>query len=101
MIRTFVLYRDVDVSGVSGTGVVAEGAEFSDGKVVVRWLTGDDHSTVVWDKGMESVIKIHGHGGHTRIVWLKAHPILPVGPAESREYLQKESEEDEDRAVRP
>ena len=36
--RTFELHRDTDVSGVSGTGVVAEGVEFADGTTVVRWL---------------------------------------------------------------
>jgi len=46
MRRTFVLHRDEDVSGVSGTGVVAEGVVFSDGAVVVRWL-GKHASTTV------------------------------------------------------
>lgn len=65
--RTFVLQRDVDVSGVSGTGVVAEGVEFSDGSAVVHWL-GEHSSTVVWPS-IESVERIHGHGGATRIVF--------------------------------
>ena len=46
--RRFELHRDHDVSGVSGTGLVAEGALFSDGVAVVRWLT-DIRSTVVWE----------------------------------------------------
>lgn len=33
MIRTFKLNRKVDVTGVSGTGIVAEGTEFSNGRV--------------------------------------------------------------------
>lgn len=65
--RTFHLQRDEDVSGVSGTGIVAEGVEFSDGSVVIRWA-GEHRSTVVWP-GIESVEAIHGHGGATRIVW--------------------------------
>lgn len=65
----FELHRDLDVSGVSGVGVVAEGVEFSDGAVVVRWITGEHRSTVVWP-GIESVEAIHGHGGATRVVWL-------------------------------
>lgn len=32
----FELVRDVDVTGISGTGVVAEGVEFSDGTVALR-----------------------------------------------------------------
>lgn len=67
--RRFVLSRDIDVSGVSGTGVVAEGVEFVDGKVALRWCAGDHRSTVVWDS-IESVEVIHGHGGATQITWL-------------------------------
>lgn len=68
--RRFRLQRDVDVSGVSGVGIVAEGVEFSDGTVVVRWISaGNPSSTVVWPD-MAAVEHIHGHGGATRIVWL-------------------------------
>jgi hypothetical protein len=66
--RRFELHRDVDVTGASGTGVVAEGVVFSDGTAAVRWLTGRG-STVAWDDAA-SVEVIHGHGGHTRIVYL-------------------------------
>jgi len=65
--RTFVLHRDEDVSGVSGTGVVAEGAMFSDGTVVVRWL-GKHASTTMWSS-IDSVIAINGHGGRTQVVY--------------------------------
>ncbi|WP_205860617.1 hypothetical protein [Phycicoccus sp. HDW14] len=68
--RRFELQRDRDVSGVSGTGVVAEGVEFSDGVAVVRWL-GEHRSTVVWPS-IDSVRKIHGHNGATRVVYLDA-----------------------------
>jgi hypothetical protein len=37
--KRFRLVRDRDVSGVSGTGIVAEGTMFSDGTCVLRWLT--------------------------------------------------------------
>lgn len=65
--RTFQLHRDVDVSGVSGTGIVADGAVFPDGVTVIRWR-GERQSTVVWPS-IEDVEAIHGHGGATRIVW--------------------------------
>lgn len=64
---TFTLHRDHDVSGVSGTGVVAEGCVFGDGIAIVRWR-GRHASTVVWPS-VESLLAVHGHGGHTRIVW--------------------------------
>lgn len=68
--RAFHLQRDVDESGVSGTGVVAEGVEFSDGTVALRWLSAWPTSVVFHDRGMEAVEAVHGHGGATRIVWL-------------------------------
>lgn len=66
--RTFELQRDEDVSGVSGTGVVAEGVEFTSGVVVITWF-GEHASTVIWPGGIRSVIRIHGHDGKTRVVW--------------------------------
>lgn len=66
--RTFHLQRDDDVTGISGTGRVAEGVVFSDGRVAVRWIVGEHRSTVTWDS-VEAVEAIHGHGGATRIVW--------------------------------
>lgn len=67
--RRFELHRDIDVSGISGTGVVAEGVEFSDGTCVIRWCTGRA-STVIWSS-IADVEAIHGHGGATRIVWVE------------------------------
>ena len=67
--RTFELHRDVDESGVSGTGVVAEGCEFRDGVVSLRWLTEWPSSVCYYERGMEAVEQIHGHNGKTRIVF--------------------------------
>ncbi|MFJ1706813.1 hypothetical protein [Kitasatospora sp. NPDC088346] len=69
----YVLRRDIDVSGVSGTGTVAEGCYFSmaaGSGAVTRWR-GERGSTVAWDRGQD-IEAIHGHGGATRVV------ILPV-----------------------
>lgn len=68
--RRFTLERDEDVSGVSGTGTVAEGVEFTDGSVALVWNTGPHKSTVVWPRGIQSVVAIHGHDGKTRVVFL-------------------------------
>lgn len=70
----FVLRRHHDVSGVSGTGIVADGALFpAAGKsvCVVRWR-GDRGSTVVWDN-LAHVKEIHGHDGRTVI------EVVPIG----------------------
>lgn len=66
--RRFRLIRHFDVSGVSGTGVVAEGVEFGDGAVALRWK-GDHPSTVAWDS-VESILAVHGHDGATELIWL-------------------------------
>jgi len=69
MINIFLLVRDEDETGVSGSGVVAAGLQFPDGHVVMRWLVGEHKSSVCWDS-IESVKAIHGHNGKTRIVSL-------------------------------
>ena len=68
MAKRFELHRDIDETGISGTGVVAEGVEFKDGVVALRWLTEWPTSVVWYDRGMDSVEHVHGHGGKTRIV---------------------------------
>jgi hypothetical protein len=62
----FHLQRDTDVSGVSGTGVVADGVVWPDGTVSVRWR--GDHPSVVFWRSLDAVKVIHGHDGATRIV---------------------------------
>lgn len=65
--RRFNLYRYADVSGISGTGVVAEGIEFTDGTVAMRWY-GEWASTTLWPS-IEAVIAVHGHDGATQVLW--------------------------------
>ncbi|RJO72978.1 hypothetical protein D5S18_22140 [Nocardia panacis] len=67
---TFQLVRDRDITGYSGTGIVADGCVFPDGTTVVRWR-GSKQSTVVWSR-LEDAMEVHGHGGATRIVWSDA-----------------------------
>ena len=69
-LRRFVLQRDRDLTGVSGTGIVAEGVEFSNGLVALTWTSQWPTSVVFHERGIESVQAIHGHSGATRIVWL-------------------------------
>lgn len=67
MSKLFVLQRDEDETGISGTGVVANGIVFPDGSVAMRWATGTA-STAVY-ASVEDVKTIHGHGGKTRVVF--------------------------------
>ena len=70
--RAFELIRDEDASGVSGTGKVAEGLEFSDGAVAMMWVTSWPTSLVIYPApdGMRAIEHIHGHEGRSRIVWM-------------------------------
>jgi len=63
--RRFYLLRDYDPSGVSGTGVVAEGVEFSDGMAVMRWRRAPYGLNVY--HCMDALIAVHGHGGASHI----------------------------------
>lgn len=65
--RTFEVIRDIDRSGISGTGKVAEGTEYTDGVCTLHWLT-KWNSTVVYPN-IQHVINIHGHDGATRFVF--------------------------------
>jgi len=66
--QTFELVRYEDVSGVSGTGTVAEGCVFSDGSVALRWH-GPNPSTAVWPN-LNGILAVHGHAGATVVRWL-------------------------------
>lgn len=66
--RRFQLFRIEDETGVSGTGVIVEGVEFSDGSVALRWLS-DRTSTAIYGS-IDDVEAIHGHGGKTRVQWI-------------------------------
>lgn len=63
--RLFNLVRTADVSGVSGTGIVAIGTEYHSGKCTLSWY-GDNSCIGVYDS-KEQLIAIHGHEGRTVI----------------------------------
>lgn len=65
--RRFVLLRNHDVSGVSGTGIVAQGVQFSDGMVALKWLR--EPGAVAIYTSLEDMLSVHGHNGHTKVLW--------------------------------
>lgn len=89
--KRFEMQRDRDVSGISGTGVVAEGIEFSDGTVVIRWL-GDKPSTVVWPS-IQAATAVHGHDGSTRFVYEGSGHVRDIPSPEmvqlTNEFIEK------------
>ena len=66
--RFFVLNRLEDESGISGTGIVAEGVEFWNGKCALCWKSVPVSSIVIYDN-VEDLEHIHGHGGKTVVEW--------------------------------
>lgn len=69
--RRFHLQRTEDITG-TGTGHVADGVQWPDGTVVIRWR-GEHPSTVAWIS-IEDAVAVHGHGGHTVLVWDDPEP---------------------------
>jgi len=67
-VRRFQLERDVDVSGVSGTGAVAYGAQSPNGTCVLWWASGLESTTIY--PNMDTLLAIHGHGGMTRAIYI-------------------------------
>ncbi len=63
--KIFYLKREEDESGISGTGRVAQGFVFDNGKVCVTWLS--EHPSVTIYDNIGEVHAIHGHGGKTAL----------------------------------
>ncbi len=69
-VRCFHLDRHQDMTGVSGTGVVAQGVLFDNGKVALTWLT--DWPSVTVYNSIAEVETVHLHHGATSLVWYDA-----------------------------
>lgn len=65
--KRFHLERDTDLSGTSGTGIVAYGVEFPDGTCAMRWNTRVA-STALYNS-IADLTHIHSHEGATRVVF--------------------------------
>ena len=69
--RRFYLRRDRDVSGVSGTGRIAEGVEFKNGWCALVWLS--ELSSLAIYPSLGTLMRIHGHEGATSCHWIDKH----------------------------
>ena len=85
--RRFYLQRDLDASGVSGIGRVADGVVFANGWVAMTWL--GQIPSIVFYSCIADVETIHGHHGTTTIVFVdeadddqnqnpRASPLVPA-----------------------
>ncbi len=68
VLKRFVLFRNEDECRVSGTGLVAEGAQFSSGQCVITWLTSTPSIAIY--QSISDVEAVHGHGGKTAVKWI-------------------------------
>jgi hypothetical protein len=58
-IRTFTVCRQSDETGISGDGVVIEGATFATGHTVIHWLTPAPRGSIAFFDAFDDFIKIH------------------------------------------
>jgi hypothetical protein len=56
------------VTGVSGTGLIAQGIEFDSGRCVIEWLTSINSIAIY--QSIDDVIAIHGHEGKTIVTYV-------------------------------
>lgn len=82
--KLFHLYRKEDETGVSGTGPVVEGVEFTNGWCAIRWLS--NQSTLCFYQSLADVRQIHSHGGKTELI---VHDFAPVQGREAKKALEK------------
>lgn len=68
LLKYFVLNRKVDISGKSGTGIVAIGVILPSGKCVLEWLGSEITETIF--ESVEQIERIHGHGGLTAVEYV-------------------------------
>lgn len=82
------IWRQADETGVSGTGRVAEWIEYTDGFVVVRWMSNMASTNLY--QNMKQAESVHSHGGKTAFVvdWKEPAP----NPAEEDSELEVSGE---------
>ena len=80
--RRFFLVRMTDATGVSGTGVIAEGTVFSDGLSVIHWLR--EPYTIGIYQSLNDVLAVHGHEGGTQLFYFDESEMTPLPQAGSQ-----------------
>jgi hypothetical protein len=71
-VRRFILRRTEDINGVSGTGIVVEGVQFSDGACAIRWVSA--YPSTTHHDSIDNVVAVHGHEGRTVVEWIDPDP---------------------------
>lgn len=83
-VKPFYLFRKEDASGVSGTGVVALGAQLPSGRCVLEFQSVN--SSLIIFNNMHSLETVHGHEGKTQIIM--GHP--PLDKTKKRKRREEE-----------
>ncbi len=79
--KLFYFFRKEDLTGVSGTGPVVEGVQFTNGWCAVRWLS--TKTSLCFYQNLEEVKAIHGHGDRTEIIVQDLAPLSKKKPIHS------------------
>ncbi len=66
-IKTFYLQRHQDINGLSGTGIVAVGVVWPNGRAHMQWISFK--SSFEQHDSIEALMDIHGHHGATELIW--------------------------------
>lgn len=88
-IKPFYLKRHTDVNGLSGTGIVAVGVVYPNGKAHMQWISFK--SSFEMHDSVESLIDIHGHHGATELIWGDP-PCDDAKPVEKPKKTRKKKE---------
>ena len=92
--KVFYLVRIEDETGVSGTGIVAEGVRWTDGSCSLRFVSrtpgfinfeGVPEDAEIQRAGERHVRTVHGHRGKTKLVWAEDEEEKPAAPAANGE----------------
>lgn len=83
--RGFLLIRHIDISGVSGTGPIAEGTEWTDGSASLRWR-GIHAATTFFEAGVRTILAVHGHGGSTDLLYVDGQNGQAARTAQDLQY---------------
>lgn len=69
--KKFTMYRPQDETGVSGTGIVAQGTLFADGQAAIQWVcppAAGDTQVKKWESFLDVHVRQHPNN-HTIITW--------------------------------
>lgn len=67
-LKQFYLNRKEDVSGVSGTGIIAQGVIFPSGKVVMEWATS--YGSIAIYENINEIQVLHANKGKTELIYI-------------------------------